>query len=77
VMTILGGKIVHASDEFSQDNPPLPPISPEWSPVKYSGTYAQNKTLLQRNSNHLLCKGHQHKIEHHSNFHFGCFCWAF
>jgi len=40
VMTVLGGEIVHASDEFIKFNPMLPAISPVWSPVKYNGTYA-------------------------------------
>lgn len=38
-MTVLGGDIVHASDEFSNYNPELPPVSPDWSPIKYYGTY--------------------------------------
>lgn len=33
VMTVLGGDIVHASDEFTRFNPPLPPVSPGWSPT--------------------------------------------
>lgn len=40
VMTIMGGKIVHASDEFSSMNPPLPPATPDWSPVNTFGGYA-------------------------------------
>lgn len=38
VLTICDGKIVHAAGEFAAHNPPLPPISPDWSPVgKYGG----------------------------------------
>ena len=36
VMTVVGGNIVYAADEFSSYNPPLPPVSPDWSPVKSS-----------------------------------------
>lgn len=37
VYTILGGKVVYAGAEFKQDDPPLPPASPDWSPVKRYG----------------------------------------
>ena len=34
VLTLTAGKIVHAAQEFSSHNPALPPVSPDWSPVK-------------------------------------------
>jgi predicted amidohydrolase YtcJ len=37
VLTVLGGKVVYAGAEFKQDDPPLPPASPTWSPVKRFG----------------------------------------
>jgi predicted amidohydrolase YtcJ len=38
VLTICDGKIVHAAGEFAPLNPPLPPVSPDWSPAgKYGG----------------------------------------
>ena len=39
VLTICDGKIVHAADEFAAHNPPLPPVSPDWSPVEKYGGY--------------------------------------
>lgn len=39
VLTIVGGKIVYAADEFSSFDPPMPPPSPDWSPVKQYGGY--------------------------------------
>ena len=33
VMTVVGGRVVHGSDEFSDLAPPMPKASPEWSPV--------------------------------------------
>jgi predicted amidohydrolase YtcJ len=39
VLTIVGGKVVHATDEFSPHNPPAIPVLPEWSPVKAFGGY--------------------------------------
>lgn len=38
-MTIVGGKIVYAADEFGSYDAPLPPASPDWAPVKYFGGY--------------------------------------
>lgn len=76
VMTVVGGDIVHASDDFASHNPPLPPISPTWSPVKYYGTYGKSKTIITLTPQ-MNCKKHP---QHHSrqvDFHLGCFCWAF
>jgi hypothetical protein len=39
VLTIVGGKIVHATDEFSPFAPPSLPVLPEWSPIKVFGGY--------------------------------------
>ncbi|MDR2462919.1 MAG: amidohydrolase [Verrucomicrobiales bacterium] len=39
VLTIVGGAIVHATDEFSPLAPPAIPVLPEWSPVKIFGGY--------------------------------------
>lgn len=33
VLTIMDGKIVHAAGDFASLAPPLPPISPDWSPA--------------------------------------------
>jgi predicted amidohydrolase YtcJ len=41
VLTIVGGKVVYASDEFSKLAPPPLPVSPSWSPVKQYGGYAK------------------------------------
>jgi predicted amidohydrolase YtcJ len=42
VLTIVGGKIVYASAEFSKLAPPALPVSPSWSPVKQYGGYAKS-----------------------------------
>jgi predicted amidohydrolase YtcJ len=39
VMTVVGGKIVHATDEFAPQAPLPVPVLPEWSPVKVFGGY--------------------------------------
>ena len=40
VLTVVGGKVVHATAEFSSLAPPAP-VSPDWSPVKGYGGYAR------------------------------------
>ena len=39
VLTIVNGNIVYAADEYEGHMPELPPILPQWSPVKYYGSY--------------------------------------
>ncbi|MBX3641158.1 MAG: amidohydrolase [Nitrosomonas sp.] len=41
VMTVVGGKVVYADAEFKPHDPPLPPASPDWSPVRHFGGYQQ------------------------------------
>src|ERR1700754_3519448 len=41
VLTIVGGKVVYASADFSKLAPPALPVSPDWSPVKHYGGYQQ------------------------------------
>jgi predicted amidohydrolase YtcJ len=40
VLTVVSGKIVYAAEEFQCFDPPMPPPSPEWSPVAHYGGYA-------------------------------------
>lgn len=82
VMTVVGGEIVHASDEFSDQNPPLPPVSPDWSPIQFFGTEGNNKfTVQSMQFMQNYVHAHQHKhTHHHPQRHNGwgeCFCWAF
>lgn len=39
VLTMLGGRVVHATDEFDGLAPKLPPAMPDWSPVRRFGGY--------------------------------------
>ena len=43
VLTLLGGEVVHGEAEFGDLAPPLPPVLPEWSPVKRFGGYQQRR----------------------------------
>jgi hypothetical protein len=39
VLTVVGGKIVYATADFSSHAPPALPVLPEWSPIKVFGGY--------------------------------------
>ncbi len=39
VLTVVNGKVVYGSDEYAHLNPPIPAVTPDWSPVKYYGGY--------------------------------------
>ncbi len=41
VLTVVGGEIVYASEEFKDLNPEMPTVIPTWSPVKFYGGYQQ------------------------------------
>ena len=39
LLTVMGGEIVHGAGDFAALAPPLPPVSPSWSPVATYGGY--------------------------------------
>jgi len=43
VLTVVDGKIVYGAGDFSSLMPKLSPIQPDWSPVKYFGSYYKIK----------------------------------
>ena len=44
VLTVVGGDVVYGDDPFAKLAPPLPPASPDWSPVrKFGGYYKQGQ----------------------------------
>lgn len=77
VMTVLGGNIVHASDEFANYNKLLPPVSPDWSPIKFYGTYDQNKVIINQHKIRHHCESNQRHHDHVFHGGWGCLCWAF
>lgn len=48
MLTVVGGKVVYAAQEFANRAPPPLRVSPDWSPVKFYGGYAQPEVPLQR-----------------------------
>ena len=55
VLTIVGGKIVYATEEFSKLAPPALPVSPSWSPVKEYGGYAKGQREVVGASHSASC----------------------
>lgn len=41
VLTVVGGQIVYGAEDFKNYDAPLPPVSPDWSPVVLYGGYYQ------------------------------------
>jgi hypothetical protein len=60
-LTVVGGKIVYAENEYKQFAPPTLPISPSWSPVKTFGGYhshnpkASAAEIQSGSHNHAMC----------------------
>ena len=88
VLTIVGGKIVYATEEFSKLAPPALPVSPEWSPVKSYGGYAKGSKRSIGASHSAACshatgESRDRKIWHlpvlgeFGLWELGCDCFAF
>jgi len=81
VLTIVGGKIVHANAEFSRLAPPSLPVSPDWSPVKQYGGYARadKKTATHSAACSSLTPRHSHQqvFGDLGLWSLGCDCFAF
>ena len=61
VLTIVDGQIVHGSEEFAPLAPDLPPVSPDWSPVKRFGGYHNSHRAAPQETLHH----HDHPPGHH------------
>jgi hypothetical protein len=55
VLTIVGGKVVYATEEFSKLAPPALPVSPSWSPVEEYGGYAKGQPEIVGASHSASC----------------------
>lgn len=85
VLTVVGGRIVHGSGPFGSHAPPLPPASPDWSPVGvYGGYYAGPVAgAAAHRVAHPVAHSHAHSsADHHSGAGglwgpMGCGCFAF
>jgi predicted amidohydrolase YtcJ len=88
VLTIVGGKVVYATDEFSNLAPPALPVSPSWSPVKEFGGYAKQPNQPVAASHpascsHVTASAHGETQSHlqvtgeFGLWELGCDCFAF
>jgi hypothetical protein len=93
VLTIVGGKVVYAAQEFAKLAPPAPPASPDWSPVRYYGGYAQPKAAKAPGTKSGMMVGANSSRHEHIHAHgakarhwvmgesglwsLGCDCFAF
>ena len=68
VLTVVGGKVVYATAEFSKLAPPELPVSPDWSPVKKYGGYAKS-------SGQALGATHSASSVHMPDHAKGAKCW--
>ena|SRR6266545_4147347 len=76
VLTLLGGKCVHADAEFKSEAPPLPPAMPDWSPVRTYGGYQHRAEA--RTPPHAFAAGCGCNSDDKAFWGaLGCSCWAF
>jgi predicted amidohydrolase YtcJ len=88
VLTIVGGKIVYATEEFSKLAPPPLPVSPSWSPINEYGGYARRQREVVGASHSATCshietsapgpaKSHLQVLGDRGLWSLGCDCFAF
>jgi predicted amidohydrolase YtcJ len=79
VLTIMGGKIVHAGDDFAPLAPPLPPVSPDWSPVASYGGYHRDSAASGLHRQGCACDSHRPVWSPKESrlWGIGCDCFAF
>jgi hypothetical protein len=69
VLTVVGGNIVYATEEFSDYAPPSLPVLPEWSPVKVFGGYGAPLEIAKASRAGVPVLEHQHNATCHQH---GC-----
>ena len=78
VLTVVGGKVVHATEEFASHAPPPIPVFPDWSPVTVFGGYGA--PLDMRKAARVgvpVAHSHSHTPVCHGFWGMGCDCFAF
>jgi len=75
VLTIVGGKVVYATKEFSKLEPAALPVSPNWSPVTTYGGYS-HAGAGSISSAKLTRPQNWPPDQHNSNSWFACGCFV-
>lgn len=79
VLTLLGGEIVWGAEAYGDLCPPMPPVLPDWSPVRTFGGYRSRATNMQargatnRQASSVPAEHRPHCLPAWG----GCTCWAF
>ncbi|WP_435845516.1 amidohydrolase [Streptomyces erythrochromogenes] len=61
VLTVVGGRIVHAQAEYAGLEEALPPVSPQWSPVARFGGYAGGGALQAEAMAEAVAESERHR----------------
>jgi len=80
VLTMVGGRIVHGAEEFGGLAPPIPPVSPDWSPVGRYGGYHQAAAAAGAAASQRGCGCHPAPARSPRNaplWDMGCDCFVF
>jgi len=85
LLTIMGGRIVHGAGEFGGLAPPLPPVSPDWSPTGvYGGAFRIAHSVQSGDvpTSSVSCDNPLHQHTHrifgeNGDWGIGCSCFAF
>jgi len=90
VLTMVAGNIVHASGDLTRLAPPLPPASPDWSPVRVYGGHQHSSAESGATAvTAQRCRHHGHAAQSHAQpatvatpkdpfwGTLGCACFAF
>ncbi len=81
VLTVVGGQVVYAAEDFAPLAPAPLPVSPDWSPVKQFGQFGQRSGNAQASA-HCVTHRHAHAAAPHRTdaaglWWPGCDCSAF
>lgn len=79
LLTVVGGRIVHGDGDFARLAPPLPPASPDWSPVRHADSPGMRRVHAPRDGGTLVAPAcTRHEPHRHGSWGgWECACFAF
>ncbi len=72
VLTMLGGRIVYAAEEYAVEDPGVPPVSPDWSPAGRWGGYVNEPSAYEEHHEPLRIMGADGRL-----WGAACYCGSF